>query len=91
MDNEIFLRYLDDNKLVKQYPAKRSRKMLVLQYLHSKLNYNKTYNERELTQILNEWHTFNDGVSLRRDLYDFEFIDRARDGSKYWKLKKEIK
>lgn len=30
------------------------------------------------------WHTFDDPATLRRELYDYKFLDREKDGSVYW-------
>ncbi len=42
------------------------------------------YTEREVNALLNQWHTFGDPVTLRRELYDDRRIDRTRDGARYW-------
>jgi len=33
--------------------------------------------------VLLDWHTFADPATLRRELYDYGFLDRSRDGKVY--------
>ena len=33
--------------------------------------------------MLLDWHTFADPATLRRELYDYRFLDRSRDGKVY--------
>lgn len=75
--------FLDAEGRLKQYPSKRKMKALALAYLAGKLEANKAYTERELNETLYRWHTFGDPATLRRELYDLRFIDRAVDGSEY--------
>ncbi|WP_143451946.1 DUF2087 domain-containing protein, partial [Lactobacillus apis] len=46
MENkEIIARYLDDNGVVKAWPAKAKNRFLILQYLATKLEPTKKYSE----------------------------------------------
>lgn len=75
--------FLDAEGRLKQYPARRKPRLLALGYLASKLEADRRYTERELGERLDAWHTFGDRCLLRRELYDFGFLDRERDGSSY--------
>ena len=76
--------FLDDNGRLISYPAKRKRQIYTLFYLASKFEPGKRYTEKEVNEILNKWHTFNDWAMLRRDLYDCQFLNRKSDCSEYW-------
>ncbi len=78
-------RYLDDRGRVTAYPAKQSTKQIVLEYLSTKFEPKRQYTEREVNDLLNEWHTFGDWALLRRDLYDNGFINRTQDNAVYWR------
>ncbi len=80
--------FLDGEGKLKQYPVKRPMKFLALEYLAGKLERDKRYTEKEINALLGQWHTFGDPATLRRDLYDYRFLDREPDGSAYW-LEKE--
>lgn len=76
--------FLDDYGKLMQYPAKRRKQFKALEYLASKFEHQRRYAEREVTDILNTWHTFGDPCMLRRDLCDARFLNREPDGSAYW-------
>ena len=73
----------EDNRLI-AFPAKRKMKMFALCYLAGKFEPRKRYTEKEFNEILNQWHTFGDPATLRRELYNNRFIDRENNGQAYW-------
>ena len=78
-------RLLDDFGLIIRWPKKPSQKKMVIEYLSSKFESNKTYSEKEVNLILEKSHSFNDVPLLRRELVGRGFLSREDDGSKYWK------
>ena len=74
---------LDSEGRLTHYPAKRKKKLLALAYLAEKIPAGVSYNEREFSALLNSLHTFGDPATLRRELYDFFFVDRTENGSSY--------
>lgn len=81
---EIKRYFKEDNKL-KQWPSKKQNKLLVLEFLSGLFEQGKTYSEKEVNEILNRVHTFNDAPLLRRELFDNGFLDRTRDCRQYWR------
>ena len=79
----IIQNFLDEEQRVTKFPSKRKKKMYILFYLAEKFEDNREYSEKEINEILLEWHTFSDPATLRRELYDNRFIDRSRDGRVY--------
>lgn len=75
--------FLDKEGKLKQFPAKRKMKIEALVFLSRKLEVRKEYSEKELNEVINKWHTFADPATLRRELYDYHFINRTSDGSMY--------
>ena len=75
--------FLDEQGRLKSYPAKRKRQICSLIYLASKFERDKLYTEKEVNQVISNWHTFNDWALLRRDLLDSRFLSRKPDGSEY--------
>ena len=65
------------------FPAKRKMKLYALVYLAQKIPADTDFTEREINGILLDWHTFGDPATLRRELYDYRFLDRSRDGKVY--------
>ena len=65
------------------FPAKRKMKLFALLYLAQKIPADTDYTERATNDLLLDWHTFIDPATLRRELYDYRFLDRSRDGKAY--------
>ena len=40
--------------------------------------------EREVNEVLKQWHTFEDWALLRRELFMYKFLKRYKDGTQYW-------
>lgn len=78
-------RFLDDKSRIKIWPAKKDKKLEVLSYLSAKFESGRFYTEKEVNQIIDNWHTFGDYFLLRRALIDYRFLSRTTNGSKYWK------
>ena len=79
----ILRNFLDANGKLTAFPAKRKMKIYTLFYLAHKFEPEKDYTEREVNDLLQEWHTFSDPATLRRELYDYGFFDRSREGKVY--------
>lgn len=80
---EVLRNFLDDAGKLKAFPAKRKMKIYALFYLSEKLEAGREYTEREINELLLNWHTFADSATLRRELYDYRFLDRSIDGRLY--------
>lgn len=75
--------FLDSEGKLKQFPAKRKMKIIALFYLAQFFEAEKAYSEQEVNLLLYQHHTFFDPATLRRELYDFHFLDRSADGRIY--------
>jgi hypothetical protein len=80
-------RFIGKDKRVFSWPKKHRDKDLVLAYLITKFDFNTTYNELQVNEILKQWHTFSDWLLLRRELFERGYFDRNSDGSIYKRLK----
>lgn len=79
----ILRNFLNGDGKLTAFPAKRKMKIYCLLYLVQKFEPEKEYTEREVNDLLLDWHTFADPATLRRELYDYGFFDRSRDGKVY--------
>ena len=79
----IMRNFLDGSGKLTAFPAKRKMKLYALLYLAQKIPADTDFTEREINDILLDWHTFADPATLRRELYDYHFLDRSRDGNVY--------
>ena len=85
----ILRNYLDTEGKLTEFPAKRKMKIYCLFYLAQKFEPEKDYTEQEINNVLLDWHTFGDPATLRRELYDYHFLDRSRDGKVYGLAEKQ--
>ena len=60
---------------LKQIPAQRKKRVIVLQHLVARFDPNRDYPEREVNDILRVAH--DDFATLRRELVDYGFMTRA--------------
>ena len=79
----ILRNFLDADGKLTAFPAKRKMKLYALLYLAQKIPADTDFTEREINDILLDGHTFADPATLRRELYDYGFLDRSRDGKVY--------
>jgi hypothetical protein len=83
--------FLNDAGKITQLPAPSRTKIPVLAYLAEKFEENEIYNEKEINEIIDTWHTFGDYFILRRLLIDYKFLERTSNGAEYWLVKKEYR
>jgi len=82
------------NKLINEFdeiirwPKKPSVKKIGINWLSNKFNGEIKYSEKEVNEILDRHHSFNDVALLRRELISRKFLSRKDDGSEYWKTNK---
>ncbi|MGN0608851.1 MAG: GNAT family N-acetyltransferase [Oscillospiraceae bacterium] len=79
----VLKNFLDSDGRLITYPAKRKMKLYALVYLSGKFEKDRVYTEKEVNSLLNEWHTFSDPATLRRELYNHRFLNRDLSGEEY--------
>ena len=86
--NRLLKGYLDNDGKFDRMPGKKQKKKveLMLQYLAKQFEDNRTYTEREVNEILNQHHSFNDSATLRRLMFGRQLLNRTLDGTAYWKI-----
>lgn len=85
----ILKNFLDEQGRLIAYPSKRKMKLYALIYISQKIDPKVTYNEKEINELLNQWHTFGDPATLRRELYTHRFLDRNKNGTEYFMEKNQ--
>ncbi|MEM6280624.1 MAG: DUF2087 domain-containing protein [Chloroflexota bacterium] len=86
MQKNPLQKYMDDADRITRWPTRKNKsdRALVLAYLATKFEAGTTYTEREVNDVLKQWHTFEDWALLRRELYEGGYLNREKDGSAYW-------
>ena len=77
--------YFDNTGLLKQYPAKKPVREIVLQRFADLFVYGRDYSEKEVNQIIREHIAFSDIELIRRELIEYAFLNRERKDSRYWR------
>jgi hypothetical protein len=80
-DDVLLRRYLDPDGRLHTMPARRARRLVVLDHLAQRFEPGRRYPEVEVNRLLREVH--DDVAALRRYLVDEGFLDRA--GGQYWR------
>lgn len=84
MDFEKLLKsFLNKEKQLTAYPTKKKMKVISLMYLATKFEAGRIYTEKEVNAILLQWAEFGDFALLRRELYDYRFLNRDSNGKNY--------
>ena len=79
---------IDEFDKIIKWPKKPIDKESVVKFLSTKFEGNKKYSEKEINQIIDQFHLFNDIPLLRRELISRRYLSRTDDGAEYWKNKK---
>lgn len=84
--------YLNGDRL-KEIPASRKKRRVVLQWLVEKFELTRTYTEKEVNQILSKYH--DDYATLRREFIGYQLMQRnngiyQRLASDNWQSESEI-
>jgi hypothetical protein len=80
-------RYLDMRRRVVSWPLKKKEaREIILGYLASLFELERSYTEKEVNELLSRYIVFNDCATVRRTLYDYSYLKRERDGSRYWRV-----
>jgi DNA-binding transcriptional ArsR family regulator len=83
-------RFMDRENLLTAFPTRQRDQLAVLQYLADLFEYDRSYTEKEVNAIIRTRLNprYDDFVTLRRELYNFQFLGREKDGSRYWRLRR---
>ena len=88
MDRESLPRelrpFMDEDGRLRQWPTKQKAQRMAAAILAGHFEPGRVYNERQVNELLLEWHTFGDWALLRRVLFDWGYLERKSDGSRYW-------
>lgn len=75
--------YDPDGRLI-QYPAKRPMRILALIRIAERMDAGRKYTEKEINERIRQSIAFQDIELIRREMVQYRFLGRQRDGSEYW-------
>jgi hypothetical protein len=76
--------FIDAEGRLSQWPSRQKIQRMAAAFLAGRFEPGRDYTETEVNLLLMDGHTFADWALLRRVLYDWGFLDRESDGSRYW-------
>ncbi len=76
--------YYDSNGRLMQYPSKKPMRIIALIKIAEQMDENRKYTEKEINEIIRSHIAFGDIELIRREMYQYKFLGRLRDGSEYW-------
>ena len=76
--------FVDAEGRIDQWPSRQKVQRMAAALLARRFEPGRDYSESEVNMILMDGHTFADWALLRRVLYDWRFLDRESDCSRYW-------
>ncbi len=85
---KVLKAYLNTDGTLKQIPMDTKKLLVILNFIVDVFSFDATYTEKEVNTILRRFHV--DTAALRRYLVDHGLMDRESDGTKYWRVKKEM-
>lgn len=74
----------DSNGKLTQYPTKRPMRIIALMKIAEQIDADRKYTEKEINEIIRSNISFGDIELIRREMYQYRFLGRLRDGSAYW-------
>lgn len=77
--------YLNAEGKLISFPSKRKLKVAAMFYIAASVDEGVMYSEKEINDMINNMCLFHDAALLRREMYNYRFIDRTLDGKIYWK------
>ena len=77
--------FVDDAGRLKQWPSKQKLQLAAMPVFAQGIPADRHFTEREINELLNQCHTFQDAALLRRFLCDLGYLERTRDGREYWR------
>lgn len=87
-DAGVLRRLTDSSGLIIAYPAAVSDRLVILRALAARITLGQVYTEHEINQLIQQ-HVHPDAVdhvTLRRDLIDYQLIQRTDRGTRYWRV-----
>jgi DNA-binding transcriptional ArsR family regulator len=76
---------LDEQGRITRWSSKLKDQQAMLEYLVGKFEAERSYNEREVNDLLRHWYLDADFVLVRRSLVDAGLLRRTKDGTRYWR------
>lgn len=85
---EKAVRYFDDQGVLMSWPSRYGHQMLCLWVLWSRIPRGEAFTERQISELIRDWHDFGDHALIRRAMIDGKMLERTIDGRTYRRIEK---
>lgn len=87
-DASTLRRLTDATGLIIAYPPAVSDRLVILRALAERITHGQIYSEHEINELIQKYvhPDVVDHVTLRRDLIDYQLIQRTDRGTRYWRI-----
>jgi hypothetical protein len=85
---KVLKNYLNADGSLKQIPPQGTKLLIILNFIVDVFAFDTNYTEKEVNTILRRFHV--DTAALRRYLVDNGLMARESNGTRYWRVKKEM-
>ena len=82
-------RHFDAAGILSSWPARFNHQLLCLWVLWSRIPAGETFTERQISDLLNDWHGFGDHALLRRAMFEAKLVNRTIDGRQYRRIEQK--
>ncbi len=79
---KVIKTYIKEDGKLTELPKKEKKKIILLQEICKQFDSSKNYSEKSVNSIINT--IFDDYVTVRRYLIEYDLMKRTEDGSVYW-------
>lgn len=86
---EKVARYFDREGRMASWPSRQNHQELCYWVMWSRIPAGEVFTEREISELLNEWHLFGDHALLRRGMYEARLVSRTLDGREYRRIEQK--
>jgi hypothetical protein len=86
---EKVARHFDAEGNMVRWPGRTKQQELCLWLLWSRIPAETSFTEREISDLLNDWHHFGDAALLRRSLFEYKLAQRTIDGRDYRRIEQK--
>ncbi len=81
--------FFDTDGVLSSWPAKTGLQELCIWVFWSRIPSVSVFNERQISDMLRDWHDFGDHALLRRTLVTMGLVERTVDGREYRRLEQK--
>ena len=81
--------FFDEQGVLLSWPAKTGLQELCIWVFWSRIPAAEIFNERQISDMLRDWHDFGDHALLRRTLVTMGLVERTVDGREYKRIEQK--